>query len=267
MAVPLAVGCVLGLPAPAAFAQPPNDNFANAQVVTGFPATATGTNVDATGEPGEPEHGGLADGMSVWFRWTAPQTGTAIVDTCDSDFDTILAVYTGSSVSSLTRVAGNDDGCGDLQSRVRIEVTAGATYEIAVDGASDTGSIRLRIAPPPVAEPGTYSGRTDFGEGIRFTLNRARTRLLRFVVSYDMNCTNGFTESRTVIARIPVGRDGRFSVRLTFRFRGGARQLFRMSGRFQPPRRASGSLSSRGTFPGAGRCQTLGRIGWTARHR
>ena len=95
-----------------ALAAPANDNFADAQVAnTGDTNPTSGSNVDATKEAGEPNHAGDAGGASVWYRWTAPSSGAATVDTCDSSFDTLLGVYTGDSVSSLTPVGSSDDGC------------------------------------------------------------------------------------------------------------------------------------------------------------
>ncbi|MBU1866298.1 MAG: calcium-binding protein, partial [Actinobacteria bacterium] len=59
-------------------------------------------------------------------------------------FDTVLAVYTGGSLGSLTEVSYDDDGGSGLTSRVQLEVTAGRTYRIVVDGYSDrTGNITL----------------------------------------------------------------------------------------------------------------------------
>ena len=95
-----------------ALAAPANDNFADAQVAnTGDTNPTSGSNVDATKEAGEPNHAGDAGGASVWYRWTAPSSGAATVDTCDSNFDTLLGVYTGDSVSSLAVVGSSDDDC------------------------------------------------------------------------------------------------------------------------------------------------------------
>src|SRR6185295_7778733 len=92
-----------------AIAAPPNDNFANAIVLSGDDVVRTGDmNVDATLEAGEPtEIDGAETGASVWYRWTAPATGRARIDTATSDYDTLLAVYTGSAVGALTEIAGN----------------------------------------------------------------------------------------------------------------------------------------------------------------
>lgn len=252
---------------------PPNDAFANAQVLTGTTATATGDTTEATGEPGEPIHGGSSSGHSVWYRWTAPAAGGFIVDTCASGFDTVLAVYTGASVEALTQVVSNDDSdaCASLQSRVRFEATAGIVYSIAVDGSgSDTGQVGLSlrpVPPPPVPAPGLYGGTTDFGERVKFTLNRAGTRITRFEIAYQMNCARGFTESRTVLKGIRV-RNGRFAATVNFRFRGGARQRVRVAGMLVAPRRARGNVKASGSFPGVGRCRTpFSAIAWTAIRR
>jgi hypothetical protein len=125
-----------------------NDAFINAQVITGVSGTVSGTNATATTEPGEPDHGGGTGGGSVWYRWTAPSAGTATFTTCGSDFDTVLAAYTGNAVNSLTPLASNDDSCG-LQSSVSFSATAGVTYRIAVDGYYNArGAVTLNWSPP-----------------------------------------------------------------------------------------------------------------------
>lgn len=124
-------------------APPPNDAFANAQVLSGANGTVAGANAGATKESGEPNHGGQAGGGSIWYRWTAPATGTATVTTCGSDFDTLLGAYTGTAVNGLTTLSGNDDACG-VQSAVSFGATAGVTYRVAVDGYANTrGQVAL----------------------------------------------------------------------------------------------------------------------------
>ena len=74
-------------------------------------------------ESGEPYHWDSTGGVSVWWRWTAPFSGRLVVDTFGSDFDTLLAAYTGTSVSTLTLIAANDDTVG-LQSQISLDVVA-----------------------------------------------------------------------------------------------------------------------------------------------
>jgi hypothetical protein len=116
-------------------APPLNDNFASAQTLLGGFASTVGFTPNATKQAGEPNHAGNAGGHSVWYQWTAVSTKSVTIDTLSSSFNTLLAVYTGSSLSGLTVVASNDDiGPGVLQSRVTFPATAGTVYNIAVDG-------------------------------------------------------------------------------------------------------------------------------------
>jgi hypothetical protein len=134
---------------------PSNDSFANRIQVSGISWATTGTNVGATLETGEPNHAGVPQGASVWWRWTATRSGPVRITTQGSSFDTVLGVYTGSSVGALTTVAANDDTAGQ-QSDVQFVASAGTSYAIAVSGYSaSTGSITLAMIPP--------SGRDDLG--------------------------------------------------------------------------------------------------------
>ena len=148
---------VLGA-APAHALVPSNDSFAGAQVVSGpLPVSLAGTNVEATKEPGEPNHAGNAGGKSVWYRWTPAATVVAVVETCvGSSFDTTLAIYTGNAVNALALVVSNDDAC-DARSRVSFTAVAAQTYYVAVDGFNGlSGTFQLAIGanaagpnPPP----------------------------------------------------------------------------------------------------------------------
>jgi hypothetical protein len=150
---------------PSAAAAPINDSFANAIPLAGATVVTNGSNVGASKEPGEPNHAGDAGGKSVWWLWTAPFTGSVVIHTGGSTFDTLLGVYTGSSVSSLTLVAANDqdplDPLGGDTSRVKFNVTAETIYAIAVDGfAGASGTILLTIAPPPRPPNDDFAQRT-----------------------------------------------------------------------------------------------------------
>jgi len=127
---------------------PVNDAFADAQQLSGASVQSTGQNVAATKQTGEPNHAGNAGGRSVWYRWSAPTGGSVVLDTFGSDFDTLLAVYTGSAVGSLVLVAANDDfNSNDLRSKVTFTAASNTTYQIAVDGYSGaSGNIKLKLA-------------------------------------------------------------------------------------------------------------------------
>ena len=122
------------------YVPPPNDNFANAQLITGATGTASGSNHSATQEPGEPG----SRGNTVWYRWTPTIAGLATFDTIGSSFDTVLTIYTGTAVSALTHVASDDDSGGYGASRVTIPASVGTIYHIAISGYSGSrGNILL----------------------------------------------------------------------------------------------------------------------------
>jgi hypothetical protein len=122
-------------------AVPPNDAFANRIPLTGTNLTVTGWNTNATKEPAEPNHAGNAGGQSVWWMWTAPTQGEVNITTDGSDFDTLLGVYAGSTLPSLTLVASSDDHGLLPTGRVRFQVLAGTNLKIAVDGFNEAGAI------------------------------------------------------------------------------------------------------------------------------
>ncbi|MGH9849095.1 MAG: MSCRAMM family protein, partial [Blastocatellia bacterium] len=132
---------------------PANDHFANALPISGAGGSVTGSSVSATRETSEPNHAGGAAGHSVWYRWVAPQSGHAGFSTVGSNFDTVLAVYTGSGLNALTLIASNNDRLGET-SIVAFNAAAGVTYHVAVDGFTDsplgeTGTVKLNWFPPP----------------------------------------------------------------------------------------------------------------------
>jgi hypothetical protein len=126
---------------------PANDDFADAEVLSGTDPI-DGHNIGATAEVDEPEHAGEPAEHSIWFRWTPDSSGPVSIDTFDSDFDTLLAVYTGSSLGSLSEVAANDQWGDTAQSKVSFVAEAGTTYQIAVDGwDGEEGLVRLDAGP------------------------------------------------------------------------------------------------------------------------
>ena len=122
---------------------PANDNFVSAQVISGCSGTVSGSNAGATRESGEPNHSPDNGGgnRSIWYQWTATSTGSATFTTAGSAFDTVMGVYTGSSVGALTSVGkGDDNSANDKTSTVTFNATAGTVYHIAVDGYNNGGS-------------------------------------------------------------------------------------------------------------------------------
>ncbi len=157
----LYIVCGLGLPG-MALAQAPNDSFSSPVIVAGFPTTATGSNKGATREQDEPVPHSVPNSLvqaSVWYRWTSPISGLVQIDTFGSDFDTVLAVWTGDELANLTLLAENDDYIG-AQSAVFLNVSAGTSYRIAVYGfSSSRGGITLSISDDTTSSiSGTVTG-------------------------------------------------------------------------------------------------------------
>src|SRR5207245_2892173 len=129
---------------------PPNDNFANAaDLGTGRSAfDDQDGNVGATTEAGEPAIIGLAPSTSVWFKWSpAFLYRTVTVSTRGSDFDTVLAVYTGSGLSSLKQLAADDDSGGGGTSSASFVVDGSGPYWTAVGGQNGAaGRIVLSVS-------------------------------------------------------------------------------------------------------------------------
>ena len=175
------VGVIAHITSGQAAAPPINDNFADAIRLTGTNVETSGSNVGATKEASEPDHAGNPGGSSVWWSWTADQTGYVTVSTWGSwrtdreptdrePMDTLLGVYIGSSVSGLTLVANNDDrtdpvfgdwfGLATKSSQVAFIAKPGTIYYLAVDGYSevdgsaDEGTIQVALTVSSERPPG-----------------------------------------------------------------------------------------------------------------
>lgn len=210
---------------------PANDAFANAIVITTGPAgtaTVNGFNTNATREPNEPYHDGNTGGRSVWWKWTAPYTSTVSVDTDGSYSDTILAVYTGVSVGSLTLVASDDDvDPGIVQSsKVSFEATAGTTYAFAVDGfngddgyGADSAAIRLHIggdAPAITTQPVNLTA--PAGGSATFSVTATGSPPLTYQWSFNGTPLDGRTDASLALDNIQSGNAGSYAVTVSNAF-------------------------------------------------
>jgi RTX calcium-binding nonapeptide repeat (4 copies) len=126
---------------PAVAAPPPNDNFAARTTIPAVPFTEVTPTAEATREPGEPHPDCGSIGKTVWYQYTPPADVVLGASTMGSDFDTLLGVWTGADLGSLSPVT-----CADSFNTV-FEARAGTTYLIQVggwDGDGGTLSFRLR---------------------------------------------------------------------------------------------------------------------------
>src|SRR4051812_21708042 len=153
-----AVLAALAALAPAAWAAPTNDAFSAAETLpASLPATASGSNLEATEESGEPEHGGNPEGHSVWYSWTPSGDGRVGISPgsgCFNGIDPLIAVYTGSAVGALTPVASNRGfsalSCFGEGPQVEFDALAGTAYRIAIEGRKGAdGSFSFTINGAP----------------------------------------------------------------------------------------------------------------------
>lgn len=168
-----------------------NDNFADAEEINGDVGDTSVDNTYATVEVGEPDHAGHAAGFSVWYRWQPTASGSITFDTRDitgSIVDTVIGVYTGSSLNALSEVASNDDVPSDIHSAVSFNATAGTVYYIALDvydGAAYPGTLVLNWHSGVPTPTPSATNKIAFGnyQGVTmqlFVMNRdgsAQTRL------------------------------------------------------------------------------------------
>ena len=190
--------------------RPFNDEFANRARLVGDNFLIRSSNTGATSDAGEPAHAGFPGGVSLWWEWTPSTTEAVRVTTSGSTYDTLLAIYTGTSPSALTLVAANDNDGANPTSRIDFTAQAGVTYEIAVDGKNGaTGLTLLNLGSVPAndafATPVTLTGSSDT------------------VTATNANCTRETGEPRILI--YPGGtslwyqwtapKSGRFQVAVT----------------------------------------------------
>jgi len=132
-------------------AQPANDNFASATVVASVPYSTSQSTLESTLEPLEPTPCNIL-GSTVWYTFTPAVTASVKITTLGSSYDTSVAVYTGSSVSSLSQVGCNDNAGGALSSVFQFAATGGTSYRIQIGSVAATpGTLQLKIVSPPAS--------------------------------------------------------------------------------------------------------------------
>jgi hypothetical protein len=109
----------------------------------------------------------------LWYLYTPMMDGEVTVETCDSDFETVLQVYSG-DCSSLTPVACND-GFGPVCATNRASLSfvgkTGTNYFILASGKNGAfGNLSISANGPPPAND-TCDGAIDMTEGGVYTTN------------------------------------------------------------------------------------------------
>lgn len=149
----VAASLVAGLTARAGLTATPvggSDDFDFATQIAGLPfsdSTDTRSATTAADDPAMPCGNGRG-GNTVWWKYTPANNAVVLVNTFGSNYDTVLAVWTGSR-GALALQACNDDAEG-LQSQLWFEARAGTTYFVEVadydSGPGQGGTLRLNVS-------------------------------------------------------------------------------------------------------------------------
>ncbi len=130
-----------------------NDDFDDAFVIHSFPYGNTQNTAPATTAVDDPYFpcGSTSQGSnSVWYRYTPASAKLLTVSTSGSNYDTMLAVWTGSR-GSLVNVGCNDDASESTKSFLSIIIPGGQTYYIeAVGYSNNSGNLSFGAS---VTEP------------------------------------------------------------------------------------------------------------------
>jgi len=110
------------------------DYFDNPIGISGTSGSRTDDDISAySTEPGEPNHSGYAEYQTVWYKWTAPGSGTMTFVAKSKDYYMVVAVYEGASLSQVTRLAVNTQAnWRDDTTSVAVSVDQGKTYRIVI---------------------------------------------------------------------------------------------------------------------------------------
>lgn len=154
---------------------PANDDFADANVISGNASGYSHINLNTTGattQGNDPETqcGSTANpkqSRSVWYSFTPNTTANFSFDTEGTDYDTVLAVWSG-SWGSLTHRGCDDDGGTGLLSDLYRRLNAGTTYTIEVmrfsSGAGGTMDFHMARDSGPYCYDFNGNGRVDIAD-------------------------------------------------------------------------------------------------------
>lgn len=147
----------------------PNDDFANALPVTALPFSNTVDTSTATLEAGEPTPscGSGNPAGSVWYTFKPAVSGSVSTDATPGQ--TVVAAYTGTSLTGLT-----DLGCRAFGALLTMQVKAGQTYYFQVGalyGQRFSVTFNLVVAGPPTAQFNSYPSDASIFDTIYFQDN------------------------------------------------------------------------------------------------
>ncbi len=186
---------------------PPNDDFNAALLITALPYQHSVDTTGATVASDDPNMGCGAgvNSNTVWYRLVPSFDGLIEANTFGSNYDTVLAVFTGVR-GSLNRITCNDDSSNTLQSQVEFEVVANQTYylEVADYGSPGGGQLRFTVRPSSKSILNRYL-RTNIASDGRFVIgttggdpNTSADNNKRLLYGYPWNIETSFSTLRVI---------------------------------------------------------------------
>ena len=179
----------------------------------------------AAKDPGEPNHAGTTGGASAWTTFTPDEEGAAKINTGNSDFDTVLAIYkigSGTGWDAIEEVASNNDGGDDGQdSEVVFTAEEGVTYLVAVDGVGgETGTVQLNheLAKVPTLDSVTESADGLLAGSVTLEViasNPLADAELTYQWRREGNLIDGATDSKLSLANLQYSDAGDYTVEVS----------------------------------------------------
>ena len=191
-------------------------SFASAGPSRGFTSSQVFSTFGATKEIGEPNHCGIPGGASEWYVYQAQSSDTLHIDTAGSDFNTVLAVYTGpgTDFASLIPVACHS-GLDGHDSSVEFTATQGTIYYIAVDGVggvSGTVVLNFNLGPAPQITAQPAGVISQLGASVSLSVTASGMDPLAYQWSRDGVNVAGATNSTLNFNPVQAAHAGHYTV-------------------------------------------------------
>jgi hypothetical protein len=199
---------------------PANDLWSGAiSLANGATSSMSTTNATSTGDP--VPTCGYNVSNTVWFTFTPASSRAVAVNTCGSDFDTVVQAFL-NNAGTLTPVFGacNDDSnvCPDpRQSCIAFSATAGVTYYLMAGGYNGaSGNLNITASEVPLAIIQQPAGGT-VNAGDSFTFSVAATGPSTFSYQWQLGGANlgGATGSSLTLTDLDPSMTGNYRVVIT----------------------------------------------------